>query len=58
MKAAPFPAAALLLAVIDMQVMKAGELCEPFNELHLIDGSAVVATAPTTGRGQCLPMIT
>jgi D-serine deaminase-like pyridoxal phosphate-dependent protein len=26
---------------------KAGELCERFNELHLIDGDAVVATAPT-----------
>jgi D-serine deaminase-like pyridoxal phosphate-dependent protein len=26
---------------------KAGELCERFNELHLIEGSAVVATAPT-----------
>jgi D-serine deaminase-like pyridoxal phosphate-dependent protein len=26
---------------------KAGELCERFNELHLIDGEAVVATVPT-----------
>jgi D-serine deaminase-like pyridoxal phosphate-dependent protein len=26
---------------------KAGELCERFNELHLIEGTAVVATAPT-----------
>jgi D-serine deaminase-like pyridoxal phosphate-dependent protein len=26
---------------------KAGEFCERFNELHLIDGDAVVATAPT-----------
>jgi D-serine deaminase-like pyridoxal phosphate-dependent protein len=26
---------------------KAGELCERFNELHLIEGGAVVATAPT-----------
>jgi D-serine deaminase-like pyridoxal phosphate-dependent protein len=26
---------------------KAGELCERFNELHLIDGSAVTATVPT-----------
>jgi D-serine deaminase-like pyridoxal phosphate-dependent protein len=26
---------------------KAGELCERFSELHLIDGSAVTATAPT-----------
>jgi D-serine deaminase-like pyridoxal phosphate-dependent protein len=25
---------------------KAGELCERFNELHLIEGSSVVATAP------------
>jgi D-serine deaminase-like pyridoxal phosphate-dependent protein len=32
---------------------KAGELCERFNELHLIDGSAVVATVPTyRGEGQ------
>jgi D-serine deaminase-like pyridoxal phosphate-dependent protein len=26
---------------------KAGELCERFNELHLVEGEAVVATAPT-----------
>jgi D-serine deaminase-like pyridoxal phosphate-dependent protein len=26
---------------------KAGELCERFNELHLVDGDAVVATVPT-----------
>lgn len=26
---------------------KAGELCERFNQLHLIDGDAVVATVPT-----------
>jgi len=26
---------------------KAGELCERFNELHLIEGSALVATVPT-----------
>ncbi len=26
---------------------KAGELCERFNELHLIEGTAVVATVPT-----------
>jgi D-serine deaminase-like pyridoxal phosphate-dependent protein len=26
---------------------KAGELCERFNELHLIDGDAVSATVPT-----------
>jgi D-serine deaminase-like pyridoxal phosphate-dependent protein len=32
---------------------KAGELCERFNELHLIEGTAVVATAPTyRGEGQ------
>ncbi|MEP7026929.1 MAG: amino acid deaminase/aldolase, partial [Actinomycetota bacterium] len=26
---------------------KAGELCERFSELHLVDGGAVVATVPT-----------
>jgi D-serine deaminase-like pyridoxal phosphate-dependent protein len=26
---------------------KAGELCERFNELHLIDGSSVIGTVPT-----------
>jgi D-serine deaminase-like pyridoxal phosphate-dependent protein len=26
---------------------KAGELCERFNELHLVEGDAVVATVPT-----------
>ena len=32
---------------------KAGELCERFNELHLIDGAAVTATVPTyRGEGQ------
>jgi len=32
---------------------KAGELCERFNELHLIEGAKVVATAPTyRGEGQ------
>jgi D-serine deaminase-like pyridoxal phosphate-dependent protein len=32
---------------------KAGELCERFTELHLIDGSAVAATVPTyRGEGQ------
>ncbi len=32
---------------------KAGELCERFNELHLIDGTAVTATVPTyRGEGQ------
>jgi D-serine deaminase-like pyridoxal phosphate-dependent protein len=32
---------------------KAGELCERFGELHLIDGGAVVATVPTyRGEGQ------
>jgi D-serine deaminase-like pyridoxal phosphate-dependent protein len=32
---------------------KAGELCERFSELHLIDGTAVTATVPTyRGEGQ------
>ena len=32
---------------------KAGELCERFSELHLVEGTAVVATAPTyRGEGQ------
>jgi D-serine deaminase-like pyridoxal phosphate-dependent protein len=32
---------------------KAGELCERFAELHLIDGDQVVATVPTyRGEGQ------
>jgi D-serine deaminase-like pyridoxal phosphate-dependent protein len=32
---------------------KAGELCERFAELHLIDGTAVTATVPTyRGEGQ------
>ncbi len=32
---------------------KAGELCERFNELHLVDGSSVVAIVPTyRGEGQ------
>jgi D-serine deaminase-like pyridoxal phosphate-dependent protein len=32
---------------------KAGELCERFNELHLVDGTAVTATVPTyRGEGQ------
>jgi D-serine deaminase-like pyridoxal phosphate-dependent protein len=32
---------------------KAGELCERFNELHLVEGTAIVATAPTyRGEGQ------
>jgi D-serine deaminase-like pyridoxal phosphate-dependent protein len=32
---------------------KAGELCERFNELHLIDGAAVTGTVPTyRGEGQ------
>jgi D-serine deaminase-like pyridoxal phosphate-dependent protein len=32
---------------------KAGELCERFSELHLIDGGAVIATVPTyRGEGQ------
>jgi D-serine deaminase-like pyridoxal phosphate-dependent protein len=33
---------------------KAGELCERFNELHLIEGDRIVAVAPTyRGEGQC-----
>ena len=36
-----------------MRHAKAGELCERFAELHLIDGEAVVATVPTyRGEGQ------
>ena len=36
-----------------MRHAKAGELCERFTELHLIDGSAVAATVPTyRGEGQ------
>ncbi len=36
-----------------MRHAKAGELCERFSELHLIDGSSVVATVPTyRGEGQ------
>jgi D-serine deaminase-like pyridoxal phosphate-dependent protein len=36
-----------------MRHAKAGELCERFSELHLIDGEAVVATVPTyRGEGQ------
>jgi D-serine deaminase-like pyridoxal phosphate-dependent protein len=36
-----------------MRHAKAGELCERFSELHLIDGSAVAATVPTyRGEGQ------
>ena len=32
---------------------KAGELCERFTELHLVDGNAVMATVPTyRGEGQ------
>jgi D-serine deaminase-like pyridoxal phosphate-dependent protein len=32
---------------------KAGELCERFNELHLIDGDVIAATTPTyRGEGQ------
>jgi D-serine deaminase-like pyridoxal phosphate-dependent protein len=32
---------------------KAGELCERFSELHLVDGDAIVATVPTyRGEGQ------
>jgi D-serine deaminase-like pyridoxal phosphate-dependent protein len=36
-----------------MRHTKAGELCERFSELHLIDGDSVVATVPTyRGEGQ------
>jgi D-serine deaminase-like pyridoxal phosphate-dependent protein len=36
-----------------MRHAKAGELCERFSELHLIDGDGVVATVPTyRGEGQ------
>jgi D-serine deaminase-like pyridoxal phosphate-dependent protein len=36
-----------------MRHAKAGELCERFTELHLIDGSAIAATVPTyRGEGQ------
>jgi D-serine deaminase-like pyridoxal phosphate-dependent protein len=30
-----------------MRHAKAGELCERFNELHLVSGEEVVATVPT-----------
>jgi D-serine deaminase-like pyridoxal phosphate-dependent protein len=36
-----------------MRHAKAGELCERFSELHLVDGEAIVATVPTyRGEGQ------
>jgi D-serine deaminase-like pyridoxal phosphate-dependent protein len=36
-----------------MRHAKAGELCERFAELHLVDGDAIVATVPTyRGEGQ------
>ena len=36
-----------------VQAHQAGDLCERFNELHLIDGDAVAASAPTyRGEGQ------
>ncbi len=36
-----------------MRHAKAGELCERFNELHLVEGDAVVETVPTyRGEGQ------
>ena len=36
-----------------MRHAKAGELCERFTELHLIEGDAIVATVPTyRGEGQ------
>jgi D-serine deaminase-like pyridoxal phosphate-dependent protein len=37
-----------------MRHAKAGELCERFNELHLIRGDEFVATVPTyRGEGAC-----
>jgi D-serine deaminase-like pyridoxal phosphate-dependent protein len=49
-------AAADALAIGDrvwMRHAKAGELCERFTELHLIDGDAIAATVPTyRGEGQ------
>jgi D-serine deaminase-like pyridoxal phosphate-dependent protein len=37
-----------------MRHAKAGELCERFNELHLIEGDRIVETVPTyRGEGQC-----
>lgn len=37
-----------------MRHAKAGELCERFNQLHLIEGDRVVETVPTyRGEGQC-----
>jgi D-serine deaminase-like pyridoxal phosphate-dependent protein len=39
--------------VVFFRHAKAGELCERFNELHLIEGAEVVATVPTyRGEGQ------
>jgi D-serine deaminase-like pyridoxal phosphate-dependent protein len=36
-----------------MRHAKAGELCERFGELHLVDGEAIAATVPTyRGEGQ------
>ena len=36
-----------------MRHAKAGELCERFDELHLVEGDAVVETVPTyRGEGQ------
>ncbi len=36
-----------------MRHAKAGELCERFSELHLVDGEAIIATVPTyRGEGQ------
>jgi len=36
-----------------MRHAKAGELCERFAELHLVDGGTIVATVPTyRGEGQ------
>jgi D-serine deaminase-like pyridoxal phosphate-dependent protein len=37
-----------------MRHAKAGELCERFAELHLVEGDRVVETVPTyRGEGQC-----
>ncbi len=37
-----------------MRHAKAGELCERFNTLHLLEGDRIVSEAPTyRGEGQC-----
>jgi D-serine deaminase-like pyridoxal phosphate-dependent protein len=57
-RARPDPLAAERLKIGDkvwFRHAKAGEPCERFNELHLVDGDAVVATVPTyRGKGQAL----